>query len=121
MPARLAQPALFPQCPMAGCRNMVGDPRHPCPDCTALFGPYLRPAESAVSAEEFTALTAAADARVAKVMAQRAAMPPAAAPAAAGPERRRNQLCWCCGQRRTCRRDTATRNGWICQDCEAIT
>ena len=53
------------------------------------------------------------------------AQPPTAARAAAArdasPEYKRNQLCWACEERRTCRPDPDHPGRWICRTCEAIT
>jgi hypothetical protein len=46
--ARRPEP-LFPSCPICQ-RNPVCDPREPCQECIAAFGPLLRRGEHAVSA-----------------------------------------------------------------------
>ncbi len=105
--------ALFPACPVPGCPNLVSDPRQVCGECLATFGPYLRPADAeAPPAEQYAAQIAARDEHVAAVLAERAAN-------TAG-EWKRNQVCWCCEERRTCRQDRDTRNGWICRPCLEI-
>lgn len=48
--------------------------------------------------------------------AQLAPSPPA--PAAESPERRRNQVCWMCEDRRTC---TQVAGRWECDPCQAVT
>jgi len=134
--------SLFAKCPLPGCPNLVDDPRWPCGECEAALAGYIRPSSQPVSVEEATAMLADRDRAVAAIYAERHAMtplpgpaegaaeappdlqawPPAAAPDP-GPESKRNQLCWVCEQRRTCRPDPGRLPGtwWICRRCEQIT
>jgi hypothetical protein len=141
-------PSLFAECPLPGCINPVDDPRWPCGECEAALAGYIRPSSSQpVAAEEAAAMLAERDEAVAAVYAERRAMiplpePAVAAPAAgpdpqarppattqtdpapgASPEYKRNQLCWVCEERRTCRvdPDRLPEVRWICRTCEAIT
>lgn len=118
---------LFPTCPVQGCRNPVDDPRVPCGECQAAFGPRLQRTGAVTTIEEFTVAVEAADARVARVMAERYAPDAMQAettspelPQALPDEWRRNQLCWCCEGRRTCRIAPGSMNGWICKTCLEI-
>jgi hypothetical protein len=98
-------------CPVPVCRNPVDDPRQVCRSCQIAFGDYLRPAITPPAAEDFTAAEARSSRRLAEVMAERRA------PA---DEWRRNQECWCCEQRCSCRPDPDQPGRCICQNCEAI-
>ena len=122
-------PSLFAECPLPGCINPVDDPRWPCGDCEAALAGYIRPSTQQVTVEETTAMLAERDEAVAAIHAERRtttplpepaqatpgaepdpqAQPPTATRAAtapdASPERKRNQLCWVCEERHTCRRD----------------
>ena len=65
---------LFPDCPVPGCGGITDDPRRPCAECVTAFGGYLRPAEPAMTAEEFAAELERGARRVAAVMAARREM-----------------------------------------------
>jgi len=122
--------SLFPTCPLPGCNNVTDDPRQPCHGCLAAFGPMLRQSDApAPEPEAYTTVIAERDAGVRAVMAGRRDMVPLPGPPAAAqpapapspePERKRNQVCWVCEQRRTCRIDPGSPNGWICRECEAV-
>ena len=142
-----ATPSLFDECPLPGCTNLVDDPRWPCGDCEAALAGYIRPAAQPVTAEEATAMLAERDEAVAAIYAERRTMvplpelaevapgvetpgrqdvqtslrQPRAAAHDASPEYKRNQLCWVCEERHTCRPDTDRPGRWICRTCEAIT
>ena len=106
---------MFPGCPLPGCDNPVTDPREICGPCQAAFGDMLRPVdEPTQTAEQFAAAITARDEQVAAIHAERREIA-----VANEPEWKRNQLCWVCDQRRTCRLDSESRNGWICRECEA--
>jgi hypothetical protein len=68
-----AQASLFATCPACR-RNPVPDPREPCAECAAAFGPMLRRGDRQVSAEEFAAEVAEGDQSVAAVLAERRRM-----------------------------------------------
>jgi hypothetical protein len=112
---------LFPFCPVPGCSALVEDPREVCAGCVAAFGPYLRPGSADPTAAEFAEAIAERDRTVAELLADRYAPSADEVPQAGpGDEWRRNQQCWCCEERRTCRADTDHRDRWICKTCEAI-
>lgn len=130
-------PSLFSDCPLR-CGNLVDDPRRPCGECEVIFAGYIRPAAQSPTAEEAAAALTERDREVAAIYAERRTMTPLPGPAwtapVAGPapapaagdgstEYKRNQLCWCCGERRNCRPDPDQRPGirWICRTCEVIT
>ena len=132
----MTAPALFPTCPLPGCPNLTDDPRRPCAQCLAGFGDWLRPAADPVSEEDFATAVAERDAAVQAILAERRTLAahtgagrshaeagrrdpaPAAADHAGW---KRNQRCWCCEERHTCRIDPDRPNGWICQKCQEIT
>jgi len=111
---------LFPFCPVPGCSALVEDPREVCAGCVAAFGPYLRPSSAETPAAEFAEAIAERDRTVAELLAGQHARPAVAASVGPGVEWRRNQLCWCCEERRACRADPDHRGRWICKTCEAI-
>jgi hypothetical protein len=115
--------SLFGECPLPGCRNPVGDPGQPCGECLAAFGGYLRDTGLDRPAGEVAAELAERDRAVAAVYAERRAMTPLPEAAPAEPETgwRRNQLCWCCEERRACRADPDQPARWICKTCAEIT
>ena len=128
----MTAPMLFATCPVPACRQPVSDPREVCGDCLAAFGEHLRPSATEMSAEDFAAVLEAGSQRVAEVLAERRVMPqPSLAEAAEyldargrrpEPERKRNQRCWCCEERRTCTRDLSSlAERWICDACAVIT
>ena len=140
-----ATPSLFAECPLPGCINLVDDPRWPCGDCEAALAGYIRPSAQQATAEEATAMLAERDEAVAAIYAERRIVTPLPEPAEttpgaepgpqaprptatraatapdASPERKRNQLCWVCEERHTCRPDQDHPGRWICKTCEAIT
>src|SRR5579859_6808444 len=94
--------SLFSGCPLAGCHNPVDDPRRPCGECLTLFGEYIQqgPGEP-VSADEFARVSAAADARVREVLAERAALElAAAAPPPSAEPKPGAERCWSCTRQR---------------------
>jgi hypothetical protein len=106
--------ALFPACPLPACLNLTSDPRQPCEECLAAFGPRLRPAGEPVTAAEFTALIKLRDEEVQAVLAERRQMTPLPEPDV---EWKQGQRCWVCEQRRKCRRDPGCPDRWICGGC----
>jgi hypothetical protein len=111
-------------CILPGCRNSVNDQGVPCSECMAEFGSHLRAtdgppmtAEAQADRDRETqhsyalqmagtnpALIAAAGAHYGS--------PPAAS--AETRERKANQRCWLCEERRTC---TKAERGWECDTC----
>ncbi|WP_051074016.1 hypothetical protein [Mycobacterium sp. JS623] len=115
-----------PRCILPGCRNRADEQGMPCAQCAADFGDHLRqtdrPAMTAEAQAERDAQTHAAyavllaggdPARVAAVSGH-----PMVRDGKVGPERKANQRCWMCEQRRTCTRQAA---GWECDVCLQIT
>lgn len=99
-----------PSCCLPGCGHAVDTIGQPCTCCRAAFGPMLRQATTppALEAAQPASLQARPPGRTA-----------ARAPAAAGAkERKPNQLCWMCEQRRICTREE---HGWECVECQQIT
>ena len=111
-------PRLFAICPLPGCATLVADPRQPCPGCREAFGPFLQPAREPVAVEDFLSAQAASDQRVAALYATRALQLPTST-AAVG-EWRRNQICWVCEERRSCKPDPDRTDRLICRACLAI-
>lgn len=121
-----AQDVTGPRCILPGCGAPTTEQGMPCEDCAASFGCYLRQTEGpAMTAEAqarrdsethtaYAALLAGEDpARAAAVGAQRIAP----AKPEGEPERKANQRCWMCEQRRTC---TKQADGWECDVCREI-
>ncbi len=106
--------ALFAICPVPGCANPVADPRDPCLECREAFGGVLQVSDTPqIAVEEFTARAAEAEARVSVVLAERKASEEAAW--------KRNQICWCCEERRTCRVElVGLEERWVCRECAGI-
>jgi len=104
---------LFPDCPLPGCHNVVSDPHEICGQCLDAFGPYLRPAAPKdPPSGQHTATSATQAGQTGRTERE---------PAAPGAvEWKRNQVCWCCEERRTCRQDPDSTNGWICNQCLEI-
>lgn len=117
-----AQGATGPRCILPGCGAPTSEQGRPCEDCAASFGGYLRQAGG-------PAMTVEAQARRdsethTAYAALLAGEDPARAVAAGAqpkgevePERKANQRCWICEQRRTC---TKQDRGWECDDCLRI-
>jgi hypothetical protein len=113
-----APPALFATCILAGCGN-PSEPGRPCEDCVHTFdrvrasGWQLREGQPMTDAEvaerDIGVIEAYAMQRAAQVL---NVEPPG------GPQRKRNQMCWLCCERRTC---TQQPNGWECDTCLQIT
>jgi hypothetical protein len=127
-------PGLFDECPLPGCTNLVDDPRWPCGECEAALAGYIRPSAQQVTADEAAAVLADRDQALAAIYAERRTMTPlhgpdevvppttrAGAARDAGPEYKRNQRCWVCEERHTCRPDPDHSGRWTCKACEAIT
>lgn len=99
--------ALFTDCAAPGCAGLVSEPGGLCPACLAELGAYVRrlpgPQPRLAAAGDDVPATPAKEASPA---------PPS--------EWRMNQRCWVCEERRKCRQDPSSRNGWICTDCLAI-
>ena len=69
------QASLFHSCPACR-RNPVPDPREPCEECLAAFGPMIRRGDRQESAGEFAAELERKESAVAAVLAERRAMVP---------------------------------------------
>jgi len=92
-------------CVLPGCSMPVEDVTQPCHECLSLLSDVLVP----VTGPRMTpADVEKRDVTVRAVLAQRVADEP---------ERKRNQLCWLCEERRTC---VETSEGWECDDCQEV-
>lgn len=104
----------LPTCVLPGCRNLVSGWGRVCPGCVADFGPYLEPADRPQLTQEQIHdrddAVRAANSRMLNPA-------PASGPEPEAPERKRNQLCWLCEQRRTC---TPAEQGWECDECRTV-
>ena len=108
---------LFSRCGLPGCRNLVADPGHPCDECTSLCqGPDGWRIRQSGRGRPETAVEIDAR-RDATRDAQLAATLPLRPGPATATERRRNQKCWLCENRRTC---TRTSQGWECDECRLL-
>ena len=119
---RPAQLTLLPECVLPGCRLPTDTVGHPCGDCVAVFA--AQPGGWALVAREGPALTAEQiadrDATVAAAYADQVAAR-AGWEGDAGPQRRRNQTCWMCEQRRTCTQVTVGGQfRWECETCQEV-
>jgi hypothetical protein len=115
-----------PRCILPGCGNAAAEQGMPCDDCAAAFGTHLRQTDGPrMSAEErarrdtetqatYAALFAGGDPAHVEAAGGRSA--PADRPAPE-PERKANQRCWMCEERRTC---TKQAHGWECDACREI-
>jgi hypothetical protein len=108
----LTQPPLFDLCPVPRCGQLPVDDGRPCGDCCReIAAGYIREVGPAATGPEPTLPPSTAT---------RLVTPPQPAP---GGERKANQLCWMCDQRRTCRPDPAFEHArvqrWICPACES--
>ena len=127
-----------PACPLPGCPNLTGQVGTPCDECIAEFGPYLAaapPCDVPLTADQVTAELDARDRGVANAYTMQAATQIAStatdlptyeaavrllANRSSGPqigERKANQRCWTCEERRTC---TLEPLGWACDMCRQI-
>lgn len=99
---------LFETCVIPACNNPTVEVGRPCGQCigdfsAAGFGPMLaRIAAPGLTAEQIAERDQAMAATQRRMR---------------EPERRANQLCWICDERRTCTREHA---GWECADCRGI-
>lgn len=117
-------------CVLPGCRNSVSEQGLPCDECMAEFGSHLR----ATDGPRMTAESQAARDRETQhsYALQWAGGNPASIAAAVAPcegrreakagaddalDRKANQRCWLCEERRTC---TKQENGWECDTCGEI-
>lgn len=109
---------LFPDCVLPGCRNPVEDHGVPCDECLRIFGDCLQETDRpALTAERIEARDS--QVRFAYIANQELVdeLTEDDMPAAAVAERKRNQICWLCDQRRTC---TWMPMGWECDTCQEI-
>lgn len=100
------------QCAVPGCGGVVAAWGVVCPDCKAAFGEFLvvAPVSAPVTREQLEerdATTAAAYAKQKELV----------------PERKRNQRCWICEERRTCSwvKGPTTSFDWECDECRDLT
>lgn len=98
----------LPRCVLPGCAALVEVVGTPCDGCLTAFGLLLRATGTApMTAAEIDER----DQAVADAYREQREI------AAADVERRANQRCWICEERRTCTRAPA---GWECAACVAI-
>jgi hypothetical protein len=119
----MTTPPLFAECILPGCCNPVDTALTACPECVTAFGPMLHQTAVEVAAEEMAEAIAERDEAVRAIQRERllAFQPIGPAPEPRpepAREEKRNQLCWCCEERRTCRIDLDDPNRWICKTCE---
>lgn len=114
--------ATSPRCILPGCGAPTTEQGMPCDDCAASFGGYLRQTEGPAMTAEAQARrdsethTAYAALLTGKDPAADAQLDAPAKPER-DPERKANQRCWMCEQRRTC---TKQADGWECDVCREI-
>jgi hypothetical protein len=127
-----------PTCPLPGCSKPTDQVGTPCGECIQAFGPYLAeapPRDVPVTAEQITAELHARDRGIAAAYTLQAVTEIATTAAdlptyeaavrllanrVSGPqigERKANQRCWTCEERRTC---TLEPLGWACDMCRQI-
>jgi hypothetical protein len=106
------QLALLTECLLPGCRHPAA-PGHPCEDCLTLFDGSDAVGGWAIRQANAEAQAAPAAPRPATPVVHNAVHPPVDEP-----ERKANQRCWLCEERRTCVRTPA---GWECADCQEVT
>lgn len=118
------QRSLFATCALPGCSNPVSSWGEACPDCVSAFAGFLRPAgddQPALTEQDLVDrdgdVAQARDCQ--RAIAAGAALGTTAAvnEARDQPDRRRNQTCWLCEQRRTCCRMP---QGWECDACRQV-
>lgn len=109
----MAQLTLMPACVLPGCRLPTEEVGHPCADCRALFaaepGGWRLVQHADVEPMTETEIEERDEAVRAAQRAQYETP---------GVERKQNQRCWLCEQRRTCTRQPA---GWECDECAELT
>lgn len=114
------QPSLFATCALPGCNSPVVSWGEVCGGCQVDFNDYLRPArrDQPVLTEHDLEQR---DLDVAAAHARQHGAPVSTEPRrvdhSGEHERRANQRCWLCEQRRTC---TRMPHGWECDHCLAI-
>lgn len=100
---------LFVDCVIPGCRNPVDGTGDVCQPCRVAFGPYVTisaaPLTEAEIAERDGAVRGACRQQTDHAATDHA-------------ESKANQVCWLCGQRRTC---IHRPHGWKCRRCQGIT
>jgi hypothetical protein len=123
----MTQLTLLPECVLPGCKLPTETVGHPCPDCLTVFDGSLggwrivantAPEAAPPMTEEQIAERDEAVARAYRNMARAAQGLPAED---YEPERKRNQTCWLCDERRTCTRVAWSGDKqWECDACQEI-
>lgn len=117
---------LFAECCLPGCRLPSDVEGGPCPSCAALFdgtaGWTLQRGQGVAETAEQVAARKAGQCMAQTLALTAPSGATADAPAAASRrvvalERRQNQRCWLCEERRTC---VKARDGWECDACTGI-
>jgi hypothetical protein len=113
---------LFTGCALPGCKTIVEQPGEVCADCLAAFGGRIKVIDTtgrtadevAAELEQRDTETMAMYATLVELPYESSTEPPVQLNE---PERKRNQVCWMCEERRTC---TPTPAGWECDTCQGI-
>jgi hypothetical protein len=104
----VTQLLLVAECCLPGCRRTAEQPGGPCGECVGLFDGSLG---------GWRIQEAAGVPETAEQVAERKAETRAAQRKLEGPERKANQRCWICEERRTCVR---AERGWKCRSCQEV-
>lgn len=105
-----------PQCALPGCRHAVPDPGRPCLCCLAAFGTMLRERSPAADVDGTSQPSGISPHR--PVLGGLKPNSAVKAALSGTKERKQNQTCWLCVERRTC---TKEEQGWECDECRKIT
>ena len=111
-PAPFENVSLFATCVLPGCRNDVAEWGDVCAECIAAAGDYLRPTTGPKLTEDEIHDRDLATREDLRAQRRIGAVEPSDQP-----ERKQNQMCWLCEQRRTC---TRTPQGWECDACVGV-
>jgi len=113
------QPSLFATCALPGCTSPVVTWGDVCGGCQVAFNDYLRPArpDQLVPTEHDKQRDHDVAAGYARQHDGTEADRPRRVDHGDEHEKRANQRCWLCEQRRTC---TRMPHGWECENCRAI-
>jgi hypothetical protein len=122
-----APPSLFGICP--ACHQPSAADGLACPACVEAARPFIRRADGTAPADaEIAALLGEVDpdgpesplaGDTAPVVERPASVVEAPGPPAV-PERKQNQQCWVCEERRTCTPDPDNPGRWICGACREL-
>jgi hypothetical protein len=100
----------FPECVLPSCTNAVLEPGEVCAECIEAFDGYLqRSTMPQLTAEQIQQRDEATRQALRAQVATKASAPAL--------ERKQNQACWMCDERRTC---TRMPSGWECDPCRDV-